>query len=144
MEGLYSPASFSLGVIIGFFLTLSFTGEGLGDELLRKKENRAAIANFYYWSGRLTIFLCVVIGAYIFYKEYTIFVGYFAALLAGAIIGQLYIVILSILGFLGRVIIYLTGGLSAFVTTYVVWLYYSGTFLQKIGNIDLLRYLPGT
>ena len=143
MQGLYSPASFSLGVIIGFFLTIGFCGEGMEPEFL-KKEKKIIGQRLYYWGCRLTMLICVISGAYIFYKEYTIFVGYFAALLAGAIIGQIYVVFLSLLGSIGRGVIYLTGYFSVFVTGYAAWLYYSGEFLQKIGNIDLLMYLPGS
>ena len=144
MQGLYSPDSFSLGIIIGFFLIVGFCGEGMEAELFKQKEKNIGRQRLYEWGNKLTMLLCVLAGAYIFYKEYEVFVGYFAALLAGAIIGQICVIVVSLMRTLGRGIIYFTGGLSVFVTAYVVWLYYTGEFLQKIGNIDILRYMPGT
>ncbi len=142
MQGLYSLDAFVVGVIIGFFMTLGFCGEGSEPEYLQKRE-KAKWGKFYYVGCKVTMLVCFLLGAYIFYTRHLIFVGYFAALLAGALIGQIFYVVLAFFSFIGRFLIYGLGSLSAPATAYAAWLYYSGQLVEKASATGLLKYLPG-
>jgi hypothetical protein len=134
---LYVPDSFLLGLIAGFFLMVGLYGMEMPVIIFDFN-----IHNLYSLGNRLLMLICLFVGVYVFYYHYLNVVGYFAAILIGALAGQLFIIIFSILGTPGRVFVYLTGFAAVFAVGAAAWLYYIGELARKIGTIDLLKYFP--